>query len=93
MSSFDDWFSTKATSEDDLPDLMSHDWYKLFRNSSYQYIEDENDSDYSPSDEVDAMDFVNRQSTVTRAMENDHPITPLPTSTQPSYPLGHPVYL
>ena len=30
---FDDWFSTIATSEDELPNFMSDDWHKLFGDS------------------------------------------------------------
>ncbi|MHA7811762.1 MAG: hypothetical protein ACX933_18325, partial [Marinobacter adhaerens] len=35
---FDDWFTTIATSVDDLPDYNSPEWLEMFGDSEYQYL-------------------------------------------------------
>ena len=41
---FNDWFTTVATSVDDLPDFNSAAWSKMFGDSEYQFIRDEDDT-------------------------------------------------
>ena len=40
---FDDWFSTVSTSVDTLPDFGTDDWNRLFGDSDYQYVVEEDD--------------------------------------------------
>ena len=92
---FDDWFSTIATSVEDLPDLTSHEWDRLFGDSHYQYIEDDDDLDYespAPHDVLHHSDFGNKQTTVTRSIETHDPPSVLPShSNSPGiYPLNTP---
>ena len=39
---FDDWFATVSATSKDLPNFSSKEWIKLFGDSVYQYITDEN---------------------------------------------------
>ena len=41
---FDDCFTTVATSVDDLPAFNSSAWPKMFGDSEYQFIRDEDDT-------------------------------------------------
>ena len=47
---FDDWLTTVATSVDDLPDLNSFTWSKMFGHSEYQFIRDEETTQVDPKD-------------------------------------------
>ena len=47
---FDDWFTTVASSVDDLPDFNSSAWSKMFGYSVYQFIRDEDDTQVDPED-------------------------------------------
>jgi hypothetical protein len=38
---FDDWFATVGSKPEDLPDFNSPEWQRLFGDSEYQYVEDE----------------------------------------------------
>ena len=40
---FDDWFATVGASADQLPDLNSDEWAKMFGESTYQYLLDDDD--------------------------------------------------
>ena len=42
---FDDWFATVTSESDDPPDFSSEDWKKMFGESRFQYIEDEDEVD------------------------------------------------
>lgn len=49
---FDGWFATVASSEDQLPDFNSPEWARLFGDSHFQYLTEEDgahlDQDYEP---------------------------------------------
>ena len=49
---FDDWFTTVAASVDDLPDFKSSAWSKMFGDSEYQFIRDEDDTQVHPEDSM-----------------------------------------
>jgi hypothetical protein len=74
---FDDWYATVATSDSDLPNLYSDEWYKLFGDSTFQYVLDE-------TDDVDADDLERSKqhdtlaSRVAQATNQVQPIAPLP---------------
>ena len=38
---FDDWFATVASSIANLPDFNSPEWQKMFGDSDFQYLDDE----------------------------------------------------
>ena len=78
---FDDWFATIATSVDDLPNLYSDEWYKLFGDSTFQYVLDEteqvDEDDVRRSSQSDT-----NASRIATAAEQINPHQPLPV---PSY--------
>ena len=49
---FDDWFTTVATSVDNLPDFTSSVWSKMFGDSEYQLIRDEDDTQVVSEDSM-----------------------------------------
>ena len=49
---FDDWFTTVTASIDDLPDLNSSAWSKMFGDSEYQFIRDEDDTQVDSEDSM-----------------------------------------
>ena len=49
---FDDWFTTVTASIDDLPDFNSSAWSKMFGDSQYQFIRDEDDTQVDPEDSM-----------------------------------------
>ena len=79
---FDDWFATIATAIEDLPDFTAAAWTKMFGDSVYQFVSDDNDdTDTNPVDPTDATDaatFESRRTLVETAMDKTTPITPLP---------------
>ena len=83
---FDDWFTTVATSVDDLPDLNSSAWTKMFGDSEYQFIKDEDDTQVDHKDSLTSEDIITRHSRVSEAKDNTMPPTPLPVSPPPSSP-------
>jgi hypothetical protein len=50
---FDDWFSTVSSSEEQLPDFGSDQWNKLFGESEFQYILDDQEADLKPEETPD----------------------------------------
>jgi hypothetical protein len=46
---FDDWFATVAATTAELPDFASDEWYKMFGNSTYQYVLDSSEEAQSPN--------------------------------------------
>ena len=75
---FDDWFTTVATSVDDIPDFNSPARSKMFGYSEYQFIRDEDDTLVDQEDSLTSEDITTRKSRVAKAMENTMPPTPLP---------------
>ena len=83
---FDDWFTTVTTSVDNLPDFNSTTWSKMFGDSEYQFIRDEDDAEVDPEDFVTSEAISTRQNQVSKAMDTVMPPTPLPVSPPPSSP-------
>ena len=87
---FDDWFGSVAVSPDDLPDFNSNVWTKMFGDSSFQFLPDDNDDKPSPdTSDTNASHlfdtnvshlFASRQQTISDAMATTTPPTPLPTA-------------
>jgi hypothetical protein len=72
---FDDWFATVSTDKDDLPDFHSDSWMKMFGESAYQYVLDDDDSPHL--EEANSNDIF-QQSSVGSAFNNALPPVPLP---------------
>ena len=86
---FDDWFSTIATSVEDVPDFTSTEWDQLFGESRYQYTEDETEENMeSPTatDEVHRSKYENRLDHIHQSMDRHIPDDPLPIPTPPTLP-------
>ena len=61
---FDDWFTTVTTSVDDLPDFNSTAWSKMFGDSEYQFISNEDDTQVDPEDFTMSEAITTRQNPV-----------------------------
>ena len=77
---FDDWFTTVTTSIDDLPDFNSSAWFKMFGDSEYQFIKDENDTQVDSEDSMTSGAITTRKNKVPKAMDTTMHPTPLPVS-------------
>ena len=84
---FDDWFSTIATSVENLPDFNSNAWVKLFGDSIYQYPFDdeldENTDETVLTNVNDAPAPDARTDRIIDAMDNRLPVEPFPTPPPP----------
>ena len=97
---FDDWFSTIAMTYEQLPDFFTDTWYKLFGDSSYQYIDLDNDDAPNieaptTTDEAAQQSYTQRESDVAHAIGTHRPFAVLPSPSQPSstpgtFPLSNP---
>ena len=58
---FDDWFTTVTTSVDDLPEFNSSAWSKMFGDSEYQFIKDEDDTQVDSEDSMTSEAITTRQ--------------------------------
>jgi len=78
---FDDWFSTVATSVDELPDFNSKAWTNLFGDSIYQYPFDDDDN----TDEIDLTNVIDdgRVDQIAAAMDDCLPVEPFPAPPPP----------
>ena len=73
---FDDWFTTVTTSIDDLPDFNSTAWSKMFGDSEYQFIRDEDGTQVDPKDFMTSEAITTRQNQVSKAMDTTMPPRP-----------------
>ena len=69
---------------DDLPDFNSIAWSKMFGDSEYQFIRDEDDTQVDPEDFMTSETITVRQNQVSKAMDTSRPPTPLPVYPPPS---------
>ena len=51
---FDDWFVSVAVSPEDLPDFNLDEWTKLFRDSTFQFLPDDDDDPSPDTSDTDA---------------------------------------
>ena len=88
---FDDEFTTIGTNEDSMPDLNSDLWAKLFGDSSFQFVFDD-ESEAHITDLPDEEDpyasalYDHRCSTILAARDTVTPVTPLPVPPPPATP-------
>ena len=95
---FDDEFTTIGTNEDSMPDLNSDLWAKLFGDSSFQFVFDD-ESEVHIADLPDEEDpyasalYDHRCSTILAARDMVTPVTPLPVPPPPvtPFPPPHPL--
>ena len=92
---FDDEFTTIGTNEDSMPDLNSDLWAKLFGDSSFQFVFDD-ESEAHIADLPDEEDpyasalYDHRRSTILAAHDMVIPVTPLPVLPPPATPFPPP---
>lgn len=83
---FDDWFATVSSTTSDSPNFSSDEWNKMFGESRYQYVlddEDENSHDQQ-SDHHDTLLSNQRSEAVSFSQEQNSPAIPLPVSLPPT---------
>ena len=83
---FNDWFGSIAVSPDDLPNFKSDEWTKMFGDSSFQFLPDDDDNKPSPdTSDTDASHlFASRQQAISDTVTTTTPPTPLPTAPLPT---------
>lgn len=88
---FDDWFATVPVTENDLPDFNGEEWNKMFGDSKFQYIADDDDDEGNdpPTDTFgEALNVpLVRQGRVEAAMQRELPTTPLPVPDPATTPI------
>ena len=92
---FDDKFTTIGTNEDSMPDLNSDLWAKLFGDSSFQFVfNDESEAhiaDLADEEDPYASALYDLQcSTILAACDTVTPVTPLPVPPPPAAPFPPP---
>ena len=83
---FDDWIVTVSSSSTDTPDFSSDDWHKMFGESRYEYIIDEED-ELNSSDHHDTLLSNQHSEAATFSQERNIPASPLPVSMPPCHPI------
>jgi GAG-pre-integrase domain len=88
---FDDWFTTVATTIENLPDFNSPEWAKVFGESTYQYPfdEDEENETIIIDDQLSVSVDQIRPDSVAAAMDKSIavlPVDPIPTTVFPTTP-------
>ena len=89
---FDDWFSTIATSIDNLPDFNSPAWSNLFGDSTYEYIFDEEDLGSEPPPDSQDLHDILQQDRIRSSFDPPAPIPdiPPPSGISPFEPTPNP---
>ena len=89
---FDDYFATVGSDSASVPDFGSKEWDKLFGDSIFQYVIDDEEAGQENQDQ-EVNNIIERQSDIALASERKHPTIPLnvpePPSTLTSEP-NHP---
>jgi hypothetical protein len=91
---FDDWFATVSASADDLPNFNDKYWQRMFQDSTYQYVLDDEDEERLLVDATDyeqAQDLLSQMQRVASAIDASTPPQVLPVAPPPlSTPLQPP---
>ena len=91
---FDDWFATVPASADDLPNFNDDCWQRMFRDSTFQYVLDDEDEERLIVDSTDyeqANELLSQMQRVATALDNATPPQVLPVAPPPlSTPLQPP---
>ena len=99
---FDDWFATVSTSASELPNFNSEAWKRMFKDSTYQYILDDEDEErliVETEDFERSQDALVQQQRVATAINEAQPpqallVAPPPAVTTPpstTAPVASPV--
>ena len=84
---FDDWFATVSASADDLPNFNDECWQRMFRDSTYQYVLDDEDEERLIVDATDydqAQDLLSQiQRRAASAIDASTPPQTLPVAPPP----------
>ena len=83
---FDDWFTTVTSDNRQLPDLNQPEWQKMFGDSIYQYVPEENEDNTQPlsaTDEVDHLVHAHRSGLVESSSKEQSS-----SNVKPSTPRG-----
>jgi len=87
---FDDYFATVSMTSDDLPDLNSDTWMKMFGASTFQFTFDEDDlarmdqEEQCDADASDTAKAMSRKESVIDAMDSSRPTVPLDVPPPPT---------
>ncbi|KAI2507770.1 hypothetical protein MHU86_6666 [Fragilaria crotonensis] len=91
---FDDWFATVPASADDLPNFNDDCWQRMFRDSTFQYVLDDEDEERliaGSTDYEQANELLSQMQRVATALDNATPPQVLPVAPPPlSTPLQPP---
>jgi hypothetical protein len=85
---FDDWFSTIASSVDNLPDFNSDEWVHMFGESTFQYPFD---AEELPSDQPDPRMITHRDLTFDSFVQGFPPVPLAPPPPREPVPSTRPV--
>ena len=83
---FDDWFATVPSSGVDTPDFSSPAWNKMFGESRYQYILDDESDDDTNTDVHDTLLSNQRADSITFEQQHRLPPQPLPVTNPSTLP-------
>ena len=87
---FDDYFATVTSDQSSIPDFGSDEWNKMFGNSSFQYVIDDDEEDLSDNrDDTETNAILSRQDLISSTMQRDNAPIPLFTgdpAVSPSKP-------
>ncbi|KAI2500410.1 hypothetical protein MHU86_14081 [Fragilaria crotonensis] len=87
---FDDWFATVPASADDLPNFNDDSWKRMFQDSTFQYVLDDEDEErliVESTDYEQANELLSQMQRVATALDNATPppqvlpVAPPPLST------------
>ena len=88
---FDDWFATVSSDSEQLPDFCSDEWLKMFGDSTWQYVDNEDNDDTAQiEEENDLHDHSRTKAHMDRVISAQGANPPLPISTLPhlDYPMA-----
>jgi hypothetical protein len=85
---FDDWFSTIATSNDDLPDFNSDEWSRMFGTATFAFPFDDKDAEMVEAQNQPDLARAEQRERVQQAMNYAYastvPLAPTPQITNTS---------
>ena len=87
---YDDEFTTVGSTTEALEAISSPEWQKLFGDSIFQYVQDDDETVVTSNPTVDAI--LNRQDTIA-SLRDPHPLAPFPPLPPPASDLPTPPWL
>ena len=71
---FDDWFATVSDNAAPIPDFQSNEWNKLFGDSTFQYVDDDDEKQTDAVDAEDERQHARMQSLYERQFTHQTPL-------------------